>query len=43
MEDDYKTRIVEEYHELKERISELDDAVIRRWESLSSTRNALAA
>lgn len=29
MEDDYKTRIVEEYHELKERISELDDAVIR--------------
>lgn len=29
MEDDYKTRMVEEYHELKERISELDDAVIR--------------
>lgn len=29
MEDDYKTRIVEEYHELKERISKLDDAVIR--------------
>lgn len=29
MEDDYKTRMVEEYHELKERISELDDAVTR--------------
>lgn len=29
MEDDYKTRLVEEYHELKERISKLDDAVIR--------------
>lgn len=29
MEDDYKTRMVEEYHELKERISKLDDAVIR--------------
>lgn len=29
MEDDYKTRMVEEFHELKERISELDDAVIR--------------
>lgn len=27
--DDYKTRMIEEYHELKERISELDDAVIR--------------
>lgn len=27
--DDYKTRMVEEYHELKERISKLDDAVIR--------------
>lgn len=29
MEDDYKTRMVEEYHELKERISRLDDAVTR--------------
>lgn len=29
MEDDYKTRMVEEYRELKERISELDDAVTR--------------
>lgn len=29
MEDDYKTRMVEEYHELKERISKLDDAVTR--------------
>lgn len=29
MEDDYKTRIVEEYRELKERISKLDDAVTR--------------
>ena len=29
MEDDYKTRLVEEYHELKERISKLDDAVTR--------------
>ena len=29
MEDDYKTRMVEEYHELKERISELDDVVTR--------------
>lgn len=29
MEDNYKTRMVEEYHELKERISKLDDAVTR--------------
>ena len=29
MEDDCKTRMVEEYHELKERISELDDVVPR--------------
>lgn len=29
MEDDYKTRMVEEYHELKERISKLDDAVTK--------------
>lgn len=29
MEDDYKTRMVEEYHELKERISRLDDVVTR--------------
>lgn len=29
MEDDYKTRMIEEYHELKERISKLDDAVTR--------------
>lgn len=29
MEDDYKTRMVEEYHELKERISKLDDVVTR--------------
>lgn len=29
MKDDYKTRMVEEYHELKERISKLDDAVTR--------------
>lgn len=29
MKDDYKTRMVEEYHELKERISRLDDAVTR--------------
>lgn len=29
MEDDYKTRMVEEYRELKERISRLDDAVTR--------------
>lgn len=29
MEDDYKTRMVEEYRELKERISKLDDAVTR--------------
>lgn len=29
MEDDCKTRMVEEYHELKERISRLDDAVTR--------------
>lgn len=29
MEDDCKTRMVEEYHELKERISLLDDAVTR--------------
>lgn len=29
MEDDYKTRMVEEYHELKERISRLDDAVTK--------------
>lgn len=29
MEDDCKTRMVEEYHELKERISKLDDAVTR--------------
>ena len=29
MENDYKTRMVEEYHELKERISKLDDAVTR--------------
>lgn len=29
MEDDCKTRMVEEYHELKERISELDDVVTR--------------
>lgn len=27
--DDYKTRMVEEYHELKERISRLDDVVTR--------------
>lgn len=27
--DDYKTRMVEEYHELKERISKLDDAVTK--------------
>lgn len=27
MEDDYKTRMVKEYHELKERISKLDDVV----------------
>lgn len=29
MEDDYKTRMVEEYHELKKRISKLDDAVTK--------------
>lgn len=29
MKDDYKTRMVEEYHELKERISKLDDAVTK--------------
>lgn len=29
MGNDYKTRMVEEYHELKERISKLDDAVTR--------------
>ena len=29
MEDNYKTRMVEEYHELKERISRLDDVVTR--------------
>ena len=29
MEDVYKTRMVEEYHELKERISKLDDAVTK--------------
>lgn len=29
MEDDYKTRMVEEYHELKDRISKLDDTVTR--------------
>lgn len=29
MEDDYKTRMVEEYHELKERISRLDDVITR--------------